>query len=206
MSFIEILKDNVKKTTFVIGFICLFFFISKAQNLIQKQDKYLIVLDVQPQFYADSKLQPAAIEMIKHINSLIDITDPRKIIYVKSAGKMLELSFKHISVDTIPASPMDSNLKIVGNAVFTKMGGDAFTTPDLLVFLKENQVKEIILTGLLAEKCISNTALGGKEKGYDIFIVPEAVIGKNLKSKEKALTKLKDNGIKILTISVFKTR
>jgi nicotinamidase-related amidase len=191
----------VKKTVLIIGVLCLSIFICISQNNKQYQGRYVIVLDVQSKFYENTKLGSYANEMIKHINSLIEITDPEKIIYIKSAGKMLELSLKHISVDTIPPPPLDTNLKMVSDFVFTKLGGDAFTSADLSAYLMKNSVKEIILVGLLAEECIYNTALGGKKKGYDIYIVPEAVIGKTLKCKEKTLQELKEKGINLVPLN-----
>lgn len=52
----------------------------------------------------------------------------------------------------------------------------------------------------MAEKCIYNTALGGKNRGYDIYLIPEAIIGKISKRKEEAISKMTEKGIKVLPI------
>lgn len=50
----------------------------------------------------------------------------------------------------------------------------------------------------MAEECASKTLYGGKELGYDMYFIPEAIVGKSQKSKNKAMKKLKKNGIKVL--------
>ena len=95
---------------------------------------------------------------------------------------------------------MDSNLKIVSNNIFTKYSGDAFTSAELNNFLESNNATNIILVGRIAEECLYQTALGGKHKGYDIYIISEAIIGKTQKRKEKAIRKMTKNKIKLLPI------
>jgi len=172
-----------------------------SQNINQIKDSYLIVLDIQQQFYEHEKNKGAANEMVRNVNAIISLFPPEKVVYVKSAGKVLSLSFKGCSVDTMPVPPLDSNLKIVGNNVFVKITGDAFELAELSDFFKNNNTKRIILTGLLAEKCIYNTALGGNARGYEMYIVPEAIVGKSEKSKQKAIRKMSEKGIKVLSIN-----
>lgn len=192
--------DMIKKIVLIIGIFCLNYNICFSQQSIQFNDKYIIVLDVQQKFLTDKQTDSSAIEFIQTLNSLIDIFASEKVIYIKASGKTLTISLKGCSVETMPAPDLDSNLKIVSNNIFTKISGDAFTSPELNNFLKNNNAREIILVGLLAEKCIYHTAIGGKEKGYDIYIIPEAIIGKTTKSKEKAIKKMTKKGIKVLPI------
>lgn len=51
---------------------------------------------------------------------------------------------------------------------------------------------------LMAKECASKTLYGGKELGYDMYFIPEAIVGKSQKSKNKAVKKLKKNGIKVI--------
>ena len=53
----------------------------------------------------------------------------------------------------------------------------------------------------MAEKCIYNTALGGHAKGYDIKIISEGIVGTTPKKKDNAIRKMKDKGIKFISIS-----
>ncbi len=98
---------------------------------------------------------------------------------------------------------MDTNLILVNDNIFVKEDGNAFTVTSLVEYLKINNAKEIIVTGLLAEKCIYNTLLGGKELGNDMYVIPEAIIGKSTKSTRKALNKLSKRDVHILPLNEY---
>ncbi|MFC2086455.1 isochorismatase family protein [Bacteroidota bacterium] len=190
----------IKKYVLIIGIICLNLNICISQKSKQYNDKYVIVLDVQQQSYENTQADSSALELTRTVNSLIDKFAPEKVIYVKNTKKILSLSFKGFSVDTMPVPDLDSNLKIVSNNIFTKYSGDAFTSAELNNLLENNSAKNIILVGRLAEECLYQTALGGKHKGYDIYIIPEAIIGKTTRRKEKAIKKMAEKGIKLLPV------
>ena len=193
----------MKKIFLIIGIFYLNFSIGNSQN----SDKYIIVLDVQPQLYTDKKFDSSATVMVQNINALVEKFNPDKVVYVKSTGKALGVSYKGLSIDTLPAPKLDSNLKIVSQNIFTKISGDAFEVAELNDFINNNNINEIIIVGLLAEKCVYNTALGGKVRGYNIYIIPEAIIGKTLKRKEEAIKKMTEKGINILPIKeILKVR
>jgi len=169
-----------------------------SQEKEYKNDKYVIVLDVQQYWTGKTLSEKASEEMLASINALIDKTDPSKIIYVKSIARVASLSFKGVKIDTVPNQDFDPALRIVNNTVFMKDEGDAFTASELTSFLSKNNVKEIILTGLLAEECVSRTAIGGLSRNYAVYIIPEAVGAKSEKSKKKSLEKLSKAGVILL--------
>lgn len=186
----------MKKLSLVFGMVCIF---CLAFSDVFSKDKYLLIVDVQKKFYEKTEIESQANEMVQKINQLINKVDPQKVIYIQATGKALSVSWKGFKVlPILPAPELDSNLKIVSNNIFTKVEGDAFTLVDLNKLLTANGAKEIIIVGLLAEECIYNTAIGGKGKGYDVYIVSEAVIGKSKEGKDKTFKKLTENGIKIL--------
>jgi nicotinamidase-related amidase len=189
----------MKKLTLAFGLMGIF---CLAFNNVFSQDKYLLIVDVQKKFYEKTEIESQANEMIQKINQIINKVEPQNVIYIKATGKNISVSLKGFKVSPIlPAPDLDSNLKIVNSNIFTKVEGNAFTVEDMNKFLTVNGAKEIIIVGLLAEKCIYSTAIGGKEKGYDIYIVSEAIVSKSKEKKEKTFKKLTEKGIKILTIS-----
>lgn len=162
--------------------------------------KYLIVLDMQ-QFPVSKNLpEPLTIDQIKPVNQVIENSDPEKVIYVKSASMALSVSLKGISVDTVSIPDFDQRLKIVNSIHFVKTRGNAFKSRNLVDFLKRNEVREIVVVGLLAEQCVYKTILGGKKLGFDMYTVSEAIIGKTPESKEKTIQLLADKGVNFLTI------
>ena len=165
------------------------------------QDRCLMVLDVQKFDKHDKQQEIAVQEMIRNVNVMISRFPPEKVIYIKSAGKALNISLKGISTVMLPAPDFDNALKVVGNHTFNKTEGDAFTSTELQHFLKNNEIREIVLTGLMADKCVYHTALGGKSRGYNIMIAPEGIVGTTQKKKEKAIARLKGKGIQIISMA-----
>jgi nicotinamidase/pyrazinamidase len=190
-----------EKLAFTIGILIICISFNLFQNKVFAQGRYLIVLDIQ-EFHKKNKLQDSTVkEMIRNVNSLISHFDTAHIIYVKATGKALSITLKGFSVDTLPAPPFDNNLTIVGSNIFSKIEGDAFTSPELIIFLESRNAKEIVLTGLMAEKCIYDTALGGISRGFDMTIVQEGIVGSTPKKKEGAINEMKEKGIKFIPIS-----
>jgi nicotinamidase-related amidase len=176
-----------------------------SQEKNYENEKFVVVLDVQ-QYWTDKVLsKEASTEMLGSINALIKKSDPGKVIYITSVHKVLSISFKGIKVDSTLNNEFDRNLKIINNNIFVKAAGDAFTAKQFTDFLKQNNAKEIIITGLLAEKCVTSTTLGGLSRGYDIYLIPEAIGGKSPKSKRKVIEKLGKEGAKIVDESSLKT-
>lgn len=194
------------KYLFALLFIAGVFFFNNpclSQNDFSLHNKFVIVLDVQ-QYWTDNALaKKDAEKMLKTINAVIEKADFDKIIYIKTnaVSKVLNVSFKGIHIDTVFAEEFDKDLRIVNDRIFEKKEGDAFTVNELTAFLEQNNAKEIIITGLLAEKCVYKTSIGGLSRNYDIYLIPEAIGGKSDKSKEKSIEKLEKMGAKILTLS-----
>jgi len=189
------------KLYLIIGFICVFISFNSLNNKAFSQQKCLLVLDIQEFPIKDKQLERLVKEMIQNTNSVISHFDSENVIYIKAAGRALSITSKGFSVDTLPAPGFDNSLNVVNNNIYLKIEGDAFTSVELLRFLESRNAKEIVLVGLMAEKCIYNTALGGKERGYNIMIVPEAIVGTTTKKKEKAIKKLKDKGIEFIPLA-----
>jgi len=179
-------------------FSVLFLLKGYAQLSPPPDELYILVIDVQKKYYEGKKSEKYAVRMLEHINSLIEKVDPAKVVYILAGGRVLNLSFKKTSVDTV-VFPLDERLKRVNDHLITKFAGDAFTVKELTDFLRENNARNILLTGLLAEKCVFNTAMGGLEQGFNIYIIPDAIMGKNRSSKEKAIGKMVENGARLMS-------
>ena len=58
--------------------------------------------------------------------------------------------------------------------------------------------KQIILIGLESHICVLQTALEFSEKGYEVFVVSDAIASRKLTSYETALTRLEQADIWLL--------
>lgn len=179
---------------------------SRAQNPEQEafkkviQDKFVIVLDIQKYYTEKAISDSEADTLIKYANYVIENTDPNNVIYFKAIHKELTISFKSITVDTLDNLEIDSHLKVVNDNILWKEEGNALTVDELNNFLEKRNAKEIIVIGLMAEKCVYKTLIGGRELGYEMYVIPEAIVGKSEKSKQKVIEKLLDEGITIIEL------
>lgn len=191
----------MKKNLILIALYALLILIFKSTNAQTEKNplsnKILIVVHIQEPSDESSKEYSA--DVVEKINQLIDKAEPENVIYAKSVAKVLNLSFKKIGVDKI-YTPLDSRLKIVNQNVFTDEGGDVFESDELNEFIKGKNINQIVIVGRVAEGCITKTALGGKKLGYEMFMIPDAIIGRAQESKTKALNKLEEKGVKKLDI------
>jgi nicotinamidase-related amidase len=174
-----------------------------SQKNSQAENSFLLVVDVQ-EYYTNSKLsEGAARKLIDSINYVISHTKPTNVIYIKSTHKLLNVSlawpFVYASVDS-SALGLDKRMNLVSEHIFIKEKSSAFSIPELTVFLKQNNVREIVIVGLLAEQCVYETLIEGKELGYDMYVIPEAVVGKSDKSKAKVINELMKRGINVFGI------
>jgi nicotinamidase-related amidase len=94
----------------------------------------------------------------------------------------------------------DSKMNLVNDHVFIKEESSAFSIIALNDFLKQNNAKEIVMIGLMAEGCLYESVIAGKELGYNMYVLPEAIIGNSKESKDKVMQELESKGIKRLDI------
>jgi len=196
----------MKKALFLLIFSCFSnqFCISQQNNIIE--DKFLIVLDIQ-EYYTKNKLSEiSAQKIIDSVNYLINLTDPNKVIYIMSIHKLMNLSlsfpYLYVSIDA-QAMRFDNRMNVVNDHIFINDNFSVFTIEELKNFLKQVNAKEIVMIGLMAEEFLSEYLIEGKELGYDMYTIPEAIIGKSEKSKDEAIIKLIKKGIKMIDINTL---
>jgi nicotinamidase-related amidase len=183
---------------------CLSYLSGFSQKKDILEDKLLIVLDIQ-EYYTNNKLpEGAARQLIDSVNFVISKTSPDHVVYIKSVHKVLNLSlsypFVYASRDT-SAMCFDKRMNVVNDHIFIKEKANTFTIDELNDFIKQSKAKEIIIVGLMAEQCVYESLLGGRELGYEMYAVPQAIIGESGKSKDKVIKKLMEKGVKRLDIS-----
>lgn len=158
-----------------------------AQSKIE--NKILLVIDIQKHFTETTISDSSAKSLIENSNKIIANFNPKNVVYIQSIARVLNVSLKGFRVDTLPNLELDSNLNVVNNNIFTKNKGNAFTSESFSSFIEKSGLKEIVVIGLLAEHCVKETLIGGKNKGYEMFYVPEAIAAKNSENKTNAMVK-----------------
>lgn len=179
----------------------MFIFLVSASLFGQSSDafrnKCVIVLDIQ-KCYVNNVPDSTLAKFIAEANSVISKVDKDKVIYVKSIMKTLSFSFRGVRVDTVPNHQFCEGLNIVNRNIFIKEDSNAFKVKSIENFIKRCGIKDVIVIGLAAEQCVSSTALGGLALGYNMYLVPSAIIGKSIEGKANAIDQLKSKGVLIL--------
>lgn len=69
---------------------------------------------------------------------------------------------------------------------------------NLEAYFRENEVEDLYVTGLATEYCVKETALEALERGFNVYLVEEAVAGIEPEDVEQALEEMREKGIKII--------
>ncbi|MBS8263746.1 isochorismatase family protein [Mesobacillus boroniphilus] len=91
---------------------------------------------------------------------------------------------KHLSID--PASPLHHRNKlgtefkeiiqpIDGEIIFTKNVNSGFIGTELESYLKQKQIKTVVITGLSTQHCVSTTTRMSGNLGFNTFLVSDAI-------------------------------
>ncbi|MGM0410707.1 MAG: nicotinamidase [Bacillota bacterium] len=75
------------------------------------------------------------------------------------------------------------------------------TNLDLTNYLKKEEVTELYITGLATEYCVKESALSAVEKGFEVYVIEEAVAGIDEDDVAAALGEMKEAGIDIISVS-----
>jgi nicotinamidase-related amidase len=191
---------------FLLVLCCLSYSSCFSQKKDLAEDHFLIVIDIQ-EYYTKGKLsESAAKSLIDSVNSVINQTKSDHVIYIKRMHRMLNLSlsypFIYVSYD-MAAMRLDKRMKLVSKYFFTNDDTSVFSINGLTGFLKKRKAREIVIIGLMAEESVGESLKDGRKSGYDMYMIPGAIVGQSQKSKDNVIKELSEEGIKILNINTL---
>ena len=152
-------------------------------------DSALIVIDMQNYFLKpDSHAYiPSAVCIVNPINTLVREFRKRncKIIFTKhintveNAG-MLNKWWKDILKNDENAN-INENLDFTGTEILVKTQFDAFYNTHLESMLRENGIKQVVITGVMANLCCETTARSAFVRGFEVFFPVDCTAAYNEK-------------------------
>lgn len=99
---------------------------------------------------------------------------------------------------------IDGDIRIdIKDKIFSKDKGNAFTNQELVSFLSENNIDDVLIGGLVSHGCVMYTCRGGLENGFNIKLLKNGHSCWNadakikIKNTEDALSQL---GVSVLHI------
>ena len=124
----------------------------------------LLLIDIQKGLTARSLYEKE--NFINTVNDAIQIYRSTNdlIVFVQHENKQLVYGTKDWKID----NRIMINTK---DKVFAKTKGDAFSNEDLVSFLKEQNVVEVLIGGLVTHGCIRHTCLGGIKADFSISLL-----------------------------------
>lgn len=152
----------------------------------------LLVIDVQRAIFTRPNPVYNAYKVIDVINALVDRAHlfGVTVVYIQHANKTILKEGSagwQLHPDIKPSTKDLSIYKEQGNTfIGTTLQGD----------MEARGIENLIITGLVSNQCVRATALGGKELGYEVFLVqgghsnvdknPEALIERTEQGLEEA--------------------
>jgi nicotinamidase-related amidase len=167
----------------------------------------LLVMDMQEDFLGEKGKMPIAREQIPAltavVNSLIDEFERngQPIIYIKSEFPKIALGNRirhHAAIVGSPGTNIYGKIRISGKVVFSKKKPNAFSNPEFEKYLIENQVNQLVITGVYAEQCVLDTALAALDRNYQVKFVRNGVGSLSEQAVNKACEKVKKRGAEVI--------
>jgi nicotinamidase-related amidase len=96
---------------------------------------------------------------------------------------------------------IDSRInKETNDPEFNKPYQDAFSNPELQTYLNNRKIGTLFVSGGAAEACVYMTVWGARNRGYQVYVIDEAIYSFSPAKKNEIYSKYKDIGATILSI------
>lgn len=87
-----------------------------------------------------------------------------------------------------------------GVPVFAKHQASAFSNPDLAVFLRARGVDRVFVGGVMAEACVRATVAGARRKGFQVYVLEDAIASRLPWLQRMALWAMRRAGAKVARV------
>lgn len=173
----------------------------------------LLVIDIQEGTTGSHSLLPRyknqAKQFIENVNKVIQKADffniPVIYIYHENTNFLFNLVSGGIMKKDSPGSDIDSRIHILSQHWFPKHKMDAFSNPELDIFLRKNQINHLYITGLDAAFCVDRTIKAALNRHYKITYITDAVISQKNENKQKIINGYTDKKIMLTNVKKIMT-
>ncbi|MDD4374463.1 MAG: cysteine hydrolase [Bacteroidales bacterium] len=192
--------------------ILLFIVISLNDSYGQTADnKALIVIDIQENLVNQNSkihIDTSGIDLFfQNLNTSITQFDNNKDLVVYVVNEWTD-PFKNLFTGNACKKGgigvgLDKRLLLVNDKIYSKSKPNALKNKDLLNHLRDNNISEVYVMGLLAEGCVKATIQGLIKENFNVIVIEDALGSKSSNKKSKVLDYLHKNNIKtIKTIDI----
>ncbi len=154
----------MKKLVIILGIIGVIFAQVNAQDADAENKRALIIVDVQEFYFPDGSNPLMEPEKASEKAGIV-LNDFRNnnelIVHVKHATKKDSAIYKDVSPNK-------------GEKVITKHFANSYRETELLDFLKQNEITEVVICGMMTHMCVEATARASSDFGYKVIVLDDA--------------------------------
>ena len=173
----------------------------------QTLKKALLVIDLQENLLnPESRLHvdSSSIESLcSHVNQMIKEYHEQgwPVLYIVNewTNPLLNLMTGNVVKKGAKGTGIDPRINRVNDTIYSKSVGDALSNKDLLQFLEEHEIQELILTGAFSNECVKKTMQSGLQKGYTVTVVEDATGARSAKAQKQAIQYFRKKGVAVAT-------
>jgi nicotinamidase-related amidase len=155
----------------------------------------VVVVDLQADFIADAQINPATPAALDITKRILQSTQRNQVpVFVTYEGDNL------LGYDMPPALKADLP---EWHKPFFKTTYAATGLPAFMTELERSGVTHVVLVGAETDVCVMLTALGLRERGYEVFVTKDAVLSAEL-DVTAALTRMKIAGVHVVDHTLVK--
>ncbi len=106
---------------------------------------------------------------------------------------------RHSAIAGSAGAEIDPRLASQGFPCFTKESSDAFSNPELDIFVRARGINHLIIVGVYAEGCVLATVKGAIKRGYEVTVASDGVESNKKWKKQLAFWDLRRRGANIVS-------
>ncbi|MBN1499786.1 MAG: cysteine hydrolase [Spirochaetes bacterium] len=168
--------------------------------------KALMVIDVQENFLnPESKIHintPHAGSFLSSLNLSVSkfYKNNDLILYVVNewTNPVMNWATGNVSKKSGSGVGLDKRLLVVNENIFSKSKSNSLTNKDVLKILRDNEISEVYVAGLLAEGCVKATVKGLIKEKFNVVVIEDALGSKNEANKLKVTEFFQGENIEII--------
>ena len=165
----------------------------------------LLVIDLQNDFTRDGGKVPACTSQIPDVINTINAAIHQRnqdgkltaVVTTRWSNPLVKLLTKNSVKPGSFGAEIDARLSQDIHPRFIKSSKDIFTSQELTQWLKENQVEEVIFSGLALEHCIQVSVKAAISKNYGAALLAGGLASYQCENREKSLLKLLQLGARV---------
>ena len=159
-------------------------------GLISKEETVLVIIDVQENLFAHIAEKE---KLAENLTRLIQFAHVMKIPIILTEQYPKGLG------QTIPqVKQLVPNIQPIEKVEFSCFGSQRFKEA-----LTKTQAKTLIITGIEAHICITQTAIEGLENGFRTYVVEDATSSRSLEDKATAIHRIRQNGVTVVSTEML---